>query len=40
MHPIVSCFSVHECEALCSRFGFMVNGRFVCLGSAQNLKNK
>ena len=27
--------SMEECEALCSRIGIMVGGRFRCLGSAQ-----
>lgn len=35
----VSC-SMEECEALCTRLGIMVNGRFKCLGSIQHLKNR
>jgi len=31
---------MEECEALCSRLAIMVNGRFRCLGSPQQLKNK
>lgn len=34
------CFSMEECEALCTRMAIMVNGRFRCLGSVQHLKNK
>ena len=33
-------FSMEECEALCTRMGIMVNGRFPCLGSTQHLKTK
>ena len=31
---------MEECEALCSRLGIMVNGRFQCIGGAGHLKNK
>jgi ATP-binding cassette subfamily A (ABC1) protein 1 len=31
---------MEECEALCSRVGILVNGRFSCLGSIQHLKNR
>ena len=31
-------FSMEECEALCTRITIMVNGRMVCLGTAQELK--
>jgi ATP-binding cassette subfamily A (ABC1) protein 3 len=34
------CFSMEECEALCTRIAIMVNGKFVCLGSQQHLKSK
>ena len=34
------CFSMEECEALCTRMAVMVNGRFQCLGSTQHLKDK
>lgn len=34
------CFSMEECEALCTRMAIMVNGRFRCLGSVQHLKNR
>ena len=37
---ILTTHSMEECEALCSRIGIMVGGRFRCLGSAQRLKNK
>lgn len=33
-------YSMEECEALCSRLAIMVNGRFRCLGSIQQLKTK
>ena len=32
--------SMEECEALCTRMAVMVNGRFQCLGSNQQLKTK
>lgn len=31
---------MEECEALCTRLVIMVNGRFQCLGSIQQLKSK
>ncbi len=31
---------MEECEALCSRVGIMVAGRFKCLGSVQHIKDK
>lgn len=31
---------MEECEALCSRLGIMVNGRFCCMGSPQHLRSK
>lgn len=31
---------MEECDALCTKIVIMVNGRFVCLGSPQHLKNK
>ena len=31
---------MEECEALCTRLAIMVDGRFRCLGSPQDLKNK
>ena len=34
------CFSMEECESLCSRVAIMVNGQFKCLGSPQHLKCK
>ena len=30
---------MEECEALCSRIGILVGGRFKVLGSAQELKD-
>lgn len=37
---VLTSHSMSECEALCSRLVIMVNGQFVCLGSAQYLKYK
>ena len=37
---VLTSHSMEECEALCTRMGIMVNGRFQCLGSAQHLKNR
>lgn len=34
------CFSMEECEALCTRLAIMVNGQFKCLGSTQHLKSR
>ncbi|XP_065842280.1 phospholipid-transporting ATPase ABCA3-like [Oscarella lobularis] len=31
---------MEECEALFTRLGILVNGRFKCLGSIQHLKNR
>jgi ATP-binding cassette subfamily A (ABC1) protein 1 len=35
---ILTSHSMEECEAVCTRMGILVNGRFVCLGSSQHLK--
>jgi len=37
---VLTTHSLEEAEALCTRMGIMVNGRFRCLGSPQHLKNK
>lgn len=37
---VLTSHSMEECEALCSRIGIMVNGRFRCLGSTQQLRTK
>merc|ERR1719499_2741837 len=37
---VLTSHSMEECEALCSKLGIMVNGRFKCLGSIQHLKNR
>ncbi|XP_071044386.1 phospholipid-transporting ATPase ABCA3 [Parasteatoda tepidariorum] len=37
---ILTTHSMEESEALCSRLAIMVNGRFRCLGSIQQLKSK
>uniref|UniRef100_H3CEJ3 ATP-binding cassette sub-family A member 2 n=1 Tax=Tetraodon nigroviridis TaxID=99883 RepID=H3CEJ3_TETNG len=37
---VLTSHSMEECEALCTRLGIMVNGRFRCLGSIQHLKNR
>ncbi|XP_006153330.1 ATP-binding cassette sub-family A member 3-like [Tupaia chinensis] len=37
---IITSHSMEECEALCTRLAIMVQGKFVCLGSPQHLKNK
>uniref|UniRef100_A0A6Q2Z5M3 ATP-binding cassette sub-family A member 2 n=1 Tax=Esox lucius TaxID=8010 RepID=A0A6Q2Z5M3_ESOLU len=37
---VLTSHSMEECEALCTRLGIMVNGRFKCLGSIQHLKNR
>eukprot|EP00026_Physarum_polycephalum_P016219 Phypoly_transcript_17082.p1 GENE.Phypoly_transcript_17082~~Phypoly_transcript_17082.p1 ORF type:complete len:219 (+),score=33.59 Phypoly_transcript_17082:132-788(+) len=37
---ILTTHSLEEAEAMCSRIGIMVNGKFQCLGSPQHLKDK
>ncbi|RUS86087.1 hypothetical protein EGW08_006180 [Elysia chlorotica] len=37
---VLTSHSMEECDALCTRIAIMVNGKFVCLGSPQHLKNK
>lgn len=37
---ILSTHSMEEAEALCHKIGIVVNGRFVCLGPLEYLKNK
>jgi len=31
---------MEECEAICTRMGILVSGRFLCLGSLQHLRDK
>jgi len=37
---VLTSHSMEECEALCTRLGIMVNGRFLCFGSPQQLRSK
>ncbi|XP_046362068.2 uncharacterized protein LOC124139094 isoform X1 [Haliotis rufescens] len=37
---VLTSHSMDECDSLCSRLAIMVNGRLMCLGSAQHLKTK
>ncbi|XP_062957203.1 phospholipid-transporting ATPase ABCA3-like [Cynocephalus volans] len=37
---IISSHSMEECDALCTRLAIMVQGKLMCLGSPQHLKNK
>ncbi|XP_061179443.1 phospholipid-transporting ATPase ABCA3-like [Saccostrea echinata] len=37
---VLTSHSMEECDALCTKIVIMVNGRFVCFGSPQHLKNK
>lgn len=37
---IITTHSMEEAEALCTKMGIMVAGRFKCFGSAQNIKAK
>ena len=37
---IMTTHSMDEAETLCKRMGIMVNGEFVCLGKADEIKNK
>ena len=34
------CFSLEECEYVCTRLAIMVNGQLKCLGCKQHLKDK
>ncbi|XP_060028821.1 phospholipid-transporting ATPase ABCA3-like isoform X2 [Erinaceus europaeus] len=37
---VITSHSMEDCEALCTRLAIMVQGKFKCLGSPQQLKNK
>ncbi|XP_006874597.1 PREDICTED: ATP-binding cassette sub-family A member 13-like [Chrysochloris asiatica] len=37
---VLTSHSMEECEALCTRLSFMVNGSCKCLGSPQHIKNR
>ncbi|XP_012500398.1 PREDICTED: ATP-binding cassette sub-family A member 3-like [Propithecus coquereli] len=37
---VINSHSMEECDVLCTRLAIMVQGKFVCLGSPQYLKNK
>jgi len=37
---VLTSHSMEECEALCTRLGIMVNGKFCCFGSPQHLRKK
>ena len=37
---ILTTHSMEEAEALCTKIGIMVNGKFKCFGSAQHIKEK
>ncbi|XP_052680751.1 phospholipid-transporting ATPase ABCA3-like [Crassostrea angulata] len=37
---VLTSHSMEECDALCTKIVIMVNGKFVCFGSPQHLKNK
>jgi len=37
---VLTSHSMEECENLCTRLAIMVNGKFMCLGSLQHLKNR
>uniref|UniRef100_A0A673U4Q7 ABC transporter domain-containing protein n=1 Tax=Suricata suricatta TaxID=37032 RepID=A0A673U4Q7_SURSU len=37
---IITSHRMEECDAFCTRLAIMVQGKFVCLGSPQHLKNK
>ncbi|KAB1263378.1 ATP-binding cassette sub-family A member 3 [Camelus dromedarius] len=37
---IITSHSMEECDALCTRLAIMVQGKLMCLGSPQHLKNK
>lgn len=33
-------FSMEECEALCNKLAIMVDGKFVCIGPSEELKQR
>ncbi|XP_055994781.1 phospholipid-transporting ATPase ABCA3-like [Sorex fumeus] len=37
---VISSHSMEECDSICTKLAIMVEGKIVCLGSPQNLKNK
>jgi ATP-binding cassette subfamily A (ABC1) protein 3 len=37
---IITTHSMDEAEALCTKMGIMVDGRFKCFGSSQHIKDK
>jgi ATP-binding cassette subfamily A (ABC1) protein 3 len=37
---VITTHSMEEAEALCTKMGIMVAGRFKCFGSSQHIKNK
>ena len=37
---ILTTHSMEEAEALCTKIGIMVNGKFKCFGSGQHIKDK
>ena len=37
---LVFCFSMEECEALCTRVAIMVKGRLQCVGTPQYIKSR
>uniref|UniRef100_A0A2K6AIV2 ABC transporter domain-containing protein n=1 Tax=Mandrillus leucophaeus TaxID=9568 RepID=A0A2K6AIV2_MANLE len=37
---VITSHSMEECDALCTSLAIMVQGKFMCLGSPQHLKNK
>jgi len=37
---IITTHSMEEAEALCTKIGIMVNGKFKCFGSGQHIKDK
>lgn len=39
-YPMVGCFSMDECEALCDRLTIVVNGEMKCIGDVEYLKTK
>ncbi|KAF5914236.1 hypothetical protein HPG69_005086 [Diceros bicornis minor] len=41
LHLLISSFArMEECDAFCTKLAIMVQGKFMCLGSPQHLKNK
>jgi ATP-binding cassette, subfamily A (ABC1), member 3 len=37
---VLTTHSMNEAESLCNRIGILINGKFHCIGTPQDLKNR